>query len=187
MRALPNDQWRKFCHAYVTFVKRTKTDRGRLVHSLRASDLAKDSTPAIQGKFAWQLVQDERMLAAIEEEAKKVFRGQYPEIQNILFGIARDHEHREQARVALALYDRYSPPTSRQNIEVTHRHIDPDQEGLEELRALRELGTSREKLIELFGGNGLARLERLEAADNARRAAEAKVIDGDFVEVRAHG
>ena len=127
------------------------------------------------------------MLAAIEELAKQVFRGQYPEIQNILFGIARDDGHREQARVALALYDRYSPPTSRQNIEVIHRHIDPDQEGLEELRALRELGTPREKLIELFGGNGLARLERLEVADNARRAAEAKVIDGEFVEVRAHG
>jgi hypothetical protein len=42
---------------------------------------------------------------------------------------------------------------------------------------LRQLGTSRDKLVELFGGNGLARLERLEAADIARRADQAKVIE----------
>jgi hypothetical protein len=50
------------------------------------------------------------------------------------------------------------------------------------LRALRSLGTVREKLLELFGGNGLARLERLEAADNARRV-DAKIIEGEATEI----
>jgi hypothetical protein len=54
----------------------------------------------------------------------------------------------------MAGVDRLVPITTTQKIDVTHRVIDPDQEALEELRAVRELGTSREKLIELFGGNG---------------------------------
>jgi hypothetical protein len=54
---------------------------------------------------------------------------------------------------------------------------------LEELRALRQLGTAREKLVELFGGNGLARLEALEAADIERRASKAKVVEGEVVVV----
>ena len=55
------------------------------------------------------------------------------------------------------------------------------------LRALRQLGVSREKMVETFGGNGLARLERLEAADMARRATEAKIIEGEVIEVQNNG
>jgi hypothetical protein len=39
----------------------------------------------------------------------------------------------------------------------------------------------------LFGGNGLARLEKLESAEQERRAMNAKVIDGEAVEVAANG
>jgi hypothetical protein len=39
------------------------------------------------------------------------------------------------------------------------------------------LGTAREKLLELFGPNGLDRLEALEAVENAQRASAAKVIE----------
>jgi hypothetical protein len=53
------------------------------------------------------------------------------------------------------------------------------------LRALRKLGVSREVMIETFGANGLSRIERLEAQDNARRAAEAKVIDDVDYEVQS--
>ena len=69
------------------------------------------------------------------------------------------------------------PIESRSFVEVTHKTVDPDMEALEELRALRQLGTSREKLFELFGQNGLDRLERLERLDTLRRSNEAKVID----------
>ena len=80
--------------------------------------------------------------------------------------------------------DRNDPIESRQFVEVTHKHVDLDQEALEELRALRALGTSREKLVELFGGNGLERIERLEAADAGRRADNAKLIEGEVAEVQ---
>ena len=66
---------------------------------------------------------------------------------------------------------------SRHLVDVTHRTIDPDQEALEEMRAARKLGATRDKLLELYGANGLDRLEALEAIDNARRADAAKIIE----------
>src|SRR5260370_39520159 len=71
---------------------------------------------------------------------------------------------------------------SHSHIEVLHRTIVPDREALEELRALRHLGTPREKLLDLFGHNGLDRIEALEAADTSRRADSPKVIEGKVVE-----
>ena len=95
----------------------------------------------------------------------------------------RDPKHKDHARAVAMLLDRVDPITSHQHVEVVHKHLDLDTEGIEELRALRQLGTTREKLIELFGGNGLARLEALEAADAAQRAQNAKVIEGEAVEM----
>jgi hypothetical protein len=73
---------------------------------------------------------------------------------------------------------RTDPEVQQHDLHITHKIIDADVEALEELRALRELGTSREKLLELFGHNGLDRLEMLDAGDMARRAAAAKLIEG---------
>jgi len=78
------------------------------------------------------------------------------------------------ARIASELMD---PEVSIHDVKVVHAVVDLDEEGLEELRALRQLGTAREKLLELFGPNGLDRLERLEAS----RADKAKVIDGEVI------
>jgi hypothetical protein len=42
-------------------------------------------------------------------------------------------------------------------------------------------------MLEVFGVNGLDRLLALEAADQTRRAAAAKVIDGEAIEVSPDG
>ena len=64
-------------------------------------------------------------------------------------------------------------------MSVTHRvTLSADEEMLEELKALRNLGTSREKMLEIFGGNMLPRLEQLEA----RKALSAKVIDAEIID-----
>jgi len=77
---------------------------------------------------------------------------------------------------------RTDPEITRDDMNIVHKVVNEDDESLAELRALRELSTAREKLIELFGGNGLARLEKLEAEDTERRAASsAKVIEGQVV------
>jgi hypothetical protein len=95
----------------------------------------------------------------------------------------RDPTHKDHARFVAMILDRTDPLESHQTIDVIHKHVDRDQEELEELRAVKQLGAPREKLLELFGGNGLVRLEALEAADNAQRARDAKVIEGEAIEV----
>jgi len=76
---------------------------------------------------------------------------------------------------------RTDPEVSQHDVQILHKIVDPDEEALEELRAARRLGASRQTLLELFGPNGLDRLEALEA----RRADRAKVIEGKVVEVEA--
>jgi hypothetical protein len=182
MRALPNDEWRAFCHELVT----GPPGHGRYARAARATGFGKGSTKTNLAKIAWRMAHDERMIAAIAEESRKYLRGAHPEAVAALLNMIRDDEHRDHGRAVLSLLDRVDPVVSKQNIEVTHKIIDPDQEALEELRALRQLGVSREVMIQTFGGNGLSRLERLEAADVARRANEAKVIN-EVIEVSAHG
>ncbi len=114
------------------------------------------------------------MIAAIAEESKKIVRGGAPEAAKALLALVRDPEHKDHARAIGMVLARTDPETTVQNLNITHKILDPDQEAIEELRALRELGTSRTKLFELFGPNGL---ERLEAQELVRRSDEARVIN----------
>jgi hypothetical protein len=180
MKALPNDRWRDFVRAMVT----QRPGHGSLTRAARAAGFGKNSKGATLAKFAHNLSRDDRMIAAIAEESKKILRIGHPEAVNAALAVIRDPSHKDHGRMVTALLDRVDPIVSRHDIEVVHRVVDPDREALEELRALRQLGTPREKLIELFGHNGLDRIETLDTADTARRAEEAKVIDGEVIKRR---
>lgn len=173
MQLLPNEAWRLFVYSYV----RQKPRRGALVAAARAAGFCKNSTPANAAKLAWKMAHDERVIAAISEESRKILRVAFPEGANALLNLVRDPEHKDHGRAIALLLERTMPAETRHHVEILHKTVDPDIEALEELRALRAIGATREKMVELFGSNGLARLERLEAADNLRRANEAKVIE----------
>ena len=173
MKALPNDRWREFVYHFTRATPR----KGALVAAYRAAGFGQGSTPASQAKAAWLMSRDERTIAAIAEESKKILRVAYPEGANALLNLIRDPTHKDHGRALGMLMDRVYPIETRHTMEVVHKTVDPDVEAIEELRALRQLGTSREKLIELFGVAGLPRVEALEAADAAQRAGRAKVID----------
>lgn len=179
MKALPNDAWREFVYQYLM----QPAGYGALSAAARLAGFGKNSTPENLAKIAWRMSRDERMIAAIAEESQKIIRVAGPEAANALVNLIRDPTHREHGRAVQIAIDRFYPAVTRHDVNVTHKVLEPDQEALEELRALRALGTAREKLIELFGGNGLDRLERLEAADNARRADNAKLIESNYAEV----
>ena len=183
MRALPNDAWRSFCHALVT----GPGGHGKYAAAARAAGLAKESTTTNLAKLAWKIAHDDRMVAAIASESRRYMRAGHAQAVNALYAIAEDSKHKDQMRAISEILSRTDPVVTKQDISVVHKIVDPDQEALEELRALRQIGATKEKLIELFGGNGLSRLEKLEAADNARRAADAKLIDADYIEVQANG
>jgi hypothetical protein len=160
---------------------------GALTRAARAAGFGKNSTPSNLAKMAWKMAQDVRVIAAVAEESRKVLRLGHPEAVNAVLNLVRNDKHRDHARALEMVLSRADPieSHSRHNIEVLHRTIDPDREALEELRALRHLGTPRETLLTLFGHNGLDRIEALEAADTSRRADAAKVVEGKAVEMDA--
>jgi hypothetical protein len=194
MRALPNERWRAFAEFYVldTYTNSHKNNYGPQASAARKAGFGTSRTkPAYLAQIGWKLMRDDRMIAAVAEEARKLMRSGHPEAVKAVHAGVRDPTHKDHARFVAMVLDRSDPVESRQIVEVTHKTINPDQEALEELRALRQLGTSHEKLLELFGGNGLARLERLEAAELEHRAASAKrvaqtggaIIEADAIEI----
>ena len=184
MRALPNDRWRDFVFHLVTGPP-AMAHRHALPDSLASARRTRIRTALTTSPTV--MAHDPRTIAAIAEQSKLVVRAGAPEAVNALYGMIRNPDHKDHARAVAMVLDRTDPVVSQQNVNVTHRVIDPDAESLEELRALRALNTPREKLLELFGPNGLDRVERLEAADNARRADAAKMIEADYKEVPYNG
>jgi hypothetical protein len=175
LRQLPNPKWR----AFVEYFLLEEPGYGAQAAAARKAGFGRANSSALtMTQIASRLMRDPRMVAALAAESKKLLRAGAPEAVKALMNLVRDPTHRDHGRAVGLVLARTDPETTRHDVSVIHRIIDPDTEALEELRALRHLGTPRHKLLELFGGNGLARLEQLEAADNARRADAAKVIDG---------
>jgi hypothetical protein len=173
MRALPNNRYR----AFVEFYLLEKPGHGAQTNAARRAGFGHArTTPLNMARIASRCIRRDDVIAAIAEESRKLLRGGAPEAVRALQNLIRNPEHKDHARGIALVLGRTDP-------EVTNRIADPDQEALEELRAARALGATREKLIELFGGNYLPRLERLEAAEQERSAAGAKVIDGQAVEI----
>ena len=168
-----NERQREFVRHLVT----GKPGYGALTRAYKRAGYGKNSKAATLSKEAHHMSRDERVIAAIAEESKKVIRVAHPEAVAALLNMIRDPAHRDHARAVMGLLDRVDPVQTKHSIDVTHRTIDPDQEALEEMRAARKLGATRDKLLELYGANGLDRLEALEAVDNARRADAAKIIE----------
>jgi hypothetical protein len=118
-----------------------------------------------------------KVIAALAEEGKKILRSGGAGAAKALLALVQDSKHRDHIRAIGMVLARTDPEVQYGVQEVVHKIEDPDIEALEELRAARRLGASRQTLLELFGPNGLDRLERLEV----RRAENAKVIDGEVL------
>jgi hypothetical protein len=175
-----NERQRAFVIALVT----GQPGHGCLTRAYLAAGYQPGGDRVLAGKAAYKLSRDERVLAAISEEARKIVRVHHPEASLALLNLIRNPDHKDHARALGMVLDRVDPVNTHHSMTVVHKVVDPDQEALEELRAARHIGASREKLIELFGFNGLERLEALEAVEKAQRAASAKLIEGKAEEVR---
>jgi hypothetical protein len=188
MRALPNDRWRLFVESYLweTFTNGNKDNYGAQAAAARKAGFGSPrSKPLTLAHIGWRLIKDDRVVAAIAEESRKLLRAGAPQAVKAVHDGILNANHPAHAKFVAMLLDRTDPQESKQLVEVTHRTLDRNEEELEELRALRMLDTPRPKLIELFGSNGLDRLERLEAADKVRRPNEARMIDAEVIELTA--
>ena len=179
MRALPNNRYR----AFVEFYLLEKPGYGAQANAARRAGFGHaKSKPINMANIASRLMRRDDIVAAIAEETRKLLRSGAPEAVKALQNLIRDPEHKDHARGISMVLARTDPEISQHDIHVTHKVIDPDQEALEELRALRALNTPRDKLLEIYGQNGLDRIEALEAAENSRRAMAAKLIDARVIE-----
>src|SRR5262249_10776235 len=87
MRKLPNDKWRACVVAYVT----GKPGLGAITRAARLAGFGgKGGTSVHLRKQAWILAHDDRMIAAIAEQAKKVIRAGAPEAVNALMALVRN-------------------------------------------------------------------------------------------------
>jgi hypothetical protein len=175
MKALPNNRWR----AFVEFYLLEPPGYGAQTRAARRAGFGTDRTkPLYMARMASRLIHDSRIQGAIAEESRLMLRAGAPEAVKALQNMVRDPEHKGHARAVEMVLARTDPEIQQHDMNVVHRIIDPDQEALEELRAARALGATREKLLELFGGNYYPKLERLEA----QQAEKAKLIDGEVIE-----
>jgi hypothetical protein len=181
MRALPNDKWRNFVIHYLT----GPAGHGSRARAAELAGLVRD--PKYAARRGYTIYHDPRVIAAIAVESKKYIRSHAPDAAKALMNMIHDPAHKDHARAVSMLLNRVDPEVQLTDMRVTHTIVDPDVEALEELRALRALNTPREKLLELYGHNGLERVERLEAADKVRLADAAKVIETDYKEVPQNG
>jgi hypothetical protein len=173
MRALPNEKWRDFVRYYLT----GSPLRGAAEAYRKAGFQARDTLN--DARNAYQLLHDDRMQRAIAEESRKHYRAAIPGAVEAVKQILANADHKDRARVAQGLLDRVDPLITRHEMGVTHRvHLSADDEALEELKAARHLGASRERLLELFGGNYLPKLEALEAR-------KAKLVKGETIDADA--
>ncbi len=180
MRAL-NERQRDFVRHLVI----GKPGYGALTAAARKAGYGKNSKAPTLQKHAHDLSRNPRIIAAIAEEAKKIIRGVgHAEAVSAAMNMVRDPAHRDHARAVFGILDRVDAVVGKLSVDVTHHIEDPDRAALEELKALRALGTSRVKLLELYGPNGLDRLETLDALETAQRSAAAKIIDGKVIEAK---
>jgi hypothetical protein len=145
--------------------------------AMRAGFFTSKTTAMNRARIASRLHRDERIQAALVEEGRKIVRGCAPDAAKAVLELVRDKDHKDHARALAMVLDRVDPMVMRTDMNVVHKIIDPDIEGLEELRALRALHTPHAKMLEVFGVNGLDRLLALE-----RRSDAAKVIEGETIE-----
>ena len=181
-RARPGDESAKRATTRVClFIRERAPSQGQEGRGLQASRIRRGSTPANQAKGAWRLAHDERVAAAIHEETRKIIRAAYPDAAHAWINLLHSPDHRDHGRAVMAGLDRTLPVETKHNIEVVHTTKDSDTEDVELLRKYRKQGWTRDMLIKVFGGNGLPRIEALEAADAERRAIAANVIEAEVI------
>jgi hypothetical protein len=140
------------------------------------------STPETMAKIAYRLLNSTRVVAGLAETAAKLIRSEVPAAIKAVREIVGDKFHKDRLKAANLILERADPTT--QKIEVAHSHqVDLTTETLEQLRFLKSLNVGRDKLIEVFGPQGLDRYEQLLIEQDKKSLpvleADFEVIDDD--------
>ncbi len=174
MRAL-NPRWQKAVMAlFLTGGNRAEALR---IAGYKTKKPAKDNGLYVT---AARLFADDRVRAAIREEAARHIEITEPELLATTMSIIRDIDKRDidRLRAIGMVWDRANPVLSKHKIEVEH-HLSVDETDITHYRALQKLGAPQSTFLARFGHNGLARVEAMIAAEDAKQ----KQIETDYHEV----
>jgi hypothetical protein len=178
MRALPA-RWRAAVEAlFVT--------EGDMTKAAQIAGYKADNRESLR-VMAHRIFRDNRVRAAIQEEAKKHIDISEPELISTVKGILRNPVEKaaDRLRAASMIWDRSNPVVTKHKIEVEH-HLTDAERDVRHYYALKKLGAPHDAFINRFGPNGLARVEELVRAEEAKqRQIEGDTIDADFVDVTA--
>jgi hypothetical protein len=136
---------------------------------------------------ASRIFADDRVRAAIREEAAKQIDIAEPELLATTLSIVRDTEKRDidRLRAIGMIWDRANPVLNKHKIEVEH-HLSNDERDIAHYHALQKLGAPQEAFLARFGHAGIARVQAMVMAEQAKqKQITDRVIDGDFEEI--HG
>lgn len=75
-------------------------------------------------------------------------------------------------------------PAEQHHVHEMHVTVDHNQEAIASLRAFKDLGVSREKLLELYGWSGLGRYEKM-IEDEDRKSGKLIAGSGPVIEAQA--
>jgi phage terminase small subunit len=130
-------------------------------------------------RIGHRLLTRSRVIDALAEQSRKTIRSLAPAAISAVRDIITTTNHKDRAKISLAILNRVDPEITRTDINVTHEIVDRTKVAIEHLKRLKDKGANREFLLNEFGPIGLAHYETLLAAD----AKASPVIDAEFTEV----
>jgi hypothetical protein len=180
MKALASDRHR----AFVLALYEVPLGYGAQVKAAKRAGFG-TSTSSIQSmaSIASRLAHDEKIQAAIREEDEKRIRASAPRAIRALSRLVENPNHKDHARGIGMVLDRVHPTEQRHVVDV-HHHVDHDAEAVAQLRMLKALDVSREKLEEVFGFSGLSRYERMLELEDAKSRPAPPMIEGRATEIK---
>jgi len=133
--------------------------------------------------MASRIFADDRVRAAVREEANKFLEIAEPEMISTTLHILRDPKERasDRLRAIEMIWNRSNPVVTKHKLEVEH-HLNSDERDVQHYRALKRLGAPQDAFIARFGPHGIARVEAMILAEDTKRIA-ATTIDAEFEEV----
>jgi hypothetical protein len=132
--------------------------------------------------MASRIFSDDRVRLAVREECVKRIDVSEPELLAQTFSILRNvgENTRDRLNAIAMVWNRANPVLHKTKIGVEHVLTD-DERDIRHWRALKKLGAPLEAFISRFGANGIARVEALVLAEEAKqREIEGPVIEAEY-------
>lgn len=131
---------------------------------------------------ASRIFADDRVRAAIREQASRNIDIAEPEMLATTMSILRNVSERAADRLAAIrmVWDRANPVISKHKLEVEH-HLTNDERDMQHYRALKRLGAPPDAFLARFGVHGIRRVEAMIVAEAARH----QQIEGNVIDLEA--